>query len=136
MGNRKPRAAGGKRRQQGSARASRTATDAGVAAALGEIQRVLDTPLAELMESDEERAAAQALTEDALAVPAIVRLGKLVAFVGEGRPVTQAGNLKAPDAVAVARLLARAMTCRARSARWTTCPTSLTSIAGRSPLSS
>jgi len=88
------------------------------------------------MESDEERAAAQALTEDALAVPAIVRLGKLVAFVGEGRPVTQAGNLKAPDAVAVARLLARAMTCRARSARWTTCPTSLTSIAGRSPLSS
>jgi hypothetical protein len=35
----------------------------------------------------------------------MLRLGKLVAFVGDGRPATQAGNLKAPDAVALARLL-------------------------------
>jgi hypothetical protein len=35
----------------------------------------------------------------------LVRLGKLVAFVGDRRPATQAGNLTAPDAVAVARLL-------------------------------
>jgi hypothetical protein len=105
MGNRKPGAPGGKRRRQASGGSSRKSTDAGGAAALGEIQRVLDTPLAELMESDEERAAAEALTRDALAAPAIVRLGKLVAFVGNGRPATQAGNLKAPDAVAVARLL-------------------------------
>lgn len=35
----------------------------------------------------------------------MARLGKLVAFVGDGCPATQAGNLKAPDALAVARLL-------------------------------
>ncbi len=79
--------------------------DAGVEAALAEIQRVLDTPLAELMESDEDRAHAEQLTREALAVPAMVRFETLVAFVGDGRSATQAGNLKAPDAVAVARLL-------------------------------
>jgi hypothetical protein len=65
---------------------------------------VLDTPLAELMESDEDRAHAEQLTREALAVPAMGRLGKVVAFV-DGRLATQAGNLKAPDAVALARLL-------------------------------
>ncbi|MGO9898159.1 MAG: hypothetical protein ACLP0J_00345 [Solirubrobacteraceae bacterium] len=66
---------------------------------------MLDTPLAELMESDEDRAQAEELTREALVVPAMLRLGKLVAFVGDGRPATPAGNLKAPDAVALARLL-------------------------------
>ncbi|MGO9955917.1 MAG: hypothetical protein ACLP50_08025 [Solirubrobacteraceae bacterium] len=66
---------------------------------------MLDTPLAELTQSEEDRAHAQQLTREALAVPAMVRFAKLVAFVGEGRPATQAGNLKAPDAVALARLL-------------------------------
>ncbi len=66
---------------------------------------MLDTPLPQLMESDEERAAAEELARDAQAVPAMVRLAELVAFVGSGRPATQAGNLKAPDAVAAARRL-------------------------------
>jgi hypothetical protein len=108
MSGNKPRVSSGKWRQHKStpSRARpRRDEEAGVAAALREIQRVLDTPLAELMESQEERAAAEALTQEARAVPAMVRLGKLVAFVGNGRPATQAGNLKAPDAVAVARLL-------------------------------
>ena len=79
--------------------------DAGVEAALAEIHRVLDAPLAGLMESDEDRAHAGQLTRDVLAVPVMVTLGKLVACVGDRRPATQAGNLTAPDAVAVARLL-------------------------------
>jgi hypothetical protein len=66
------------------------------------MQRVLDTPLPQLMDSDEERAAAEELARDARAVPAMVRLAALVAFVGDGRPATQAGNLKAPDGVAAA----------------------------------
>ena len=66
---------------------------------------MLDTPLAELMESDEDRAHGEQLTREVLAVPAMVRFGTLVAFVGDGRPATQAGNLKAADAVALARLL-------------------------------
>jgi hypothetical protein len=72
---------------------------------VAEIQRVLDTPLAGLMQSDEDRAHAEQLTREALAVPAMVRFEKVVAFVGDGRPATQAGNLKAADAVALARLL-------------------------------
>jgi hypothetical protein len=79
--------------------------DAEVAAALGEIQRVLDTPLAELVDSKEERAAAAELTREARAAPSMIRLAKLVAFVGTGRPATLAGNLKAPDAVALAKQL-------------------------------
>jgi hypothetical protein len=108
MGIDRPRVPSGKRRQHKSKPAlasSRADADAGVADALEEIQRVLDTPLAELVESDEERAAGQRLTREAVAVPAMVRLRKLVAFVGDRRPATQTGNLKAPDAVAVARLL-------------------------------
>jgi hypothetical protein len=57
----------------------------------------------------------------------MVRLGKLVAFVGDGRPPTQAGNLKAADALAEARVSGQV-----RCARWMTCPTSRTSFAGRS----
>jgi hypothetical protein len=57
------------------------------------------------MESAEDRAAAEELTREARAAPAMVRLGKLVAFVGSGRSATQAGNLKAPDAVVLASLL-------------------------------
>jgi hypothetical protein len=102
MDPRKPRARSGKRARRKSTRSSRRHTDVGVAAALGEIQRVLDTPLPQLMESDEERAAAEELALDAQAAPAMVRLAELVAFVGSGRPATQAGNLKAPDAVAAA----------------------------------
>lgn len=105
MGSRRPRAPSRKRVQRKSTLSSRRHTDVGVAAALGEIQRVLDTPLPQLMESDEERAAADELARDAQAVPAMVRLAELVAFVGSGRPATQAGNLKAPDAVAAARRL-------------------------------
>jgi hypothetical protein len=66
---------------------------------------VLDTPLAELIESAEDRAHAEQLTREALVVPAMVRFEKLVAFVGDGRPATQAGNLKAADAIALARRL-------------------------------
>src|SRR3954451_9454429 len=90
------------RRGTRRARLSQRDADAGVVAALGEVQRVLDTPLPDLMESERERAAAQALARDARAVPAMVRLAELVAFVGSGRPATQAGNLRAPDAVAAA----------------------------------
>ncbi len=103
-GNRRRRATG-ERPQRLSATPPSRSVDAGVEAALREIQRVLDTPLAELMESDEDRAQAEELTREALVVPAMLRLGKLVAFVGDGRPATPAGNLKAPDAVALARLL-------------------------------
>jgi len=76
--------------------------DPEVAAALEEVQRILDSPLSELMESEEERAATEELSRQALRVPAMTRLRALVAFVGGGRPATQAGNLKAADAVAVA----------------------------------
>src|SRR3954447_26068889 len=102
MGSRRSRASSVKRRASRSTRVSRRDADAGVVAALGEVQRVLDTPLPQLMESDEQRAAAQQLARDAQAVPAMVRLAGLVAFVGSGRPATQAGNLRASDAVAAA----------------------------------
>ncbi len=74
-------------------------------AALEEIQRLLDTPLADLMETPEERAEAEELTCQAAAAPAMARLREVVSFVGEGRPATQAGNLKAADAVALSRRL-------------------------------
>ncbi len=74
-------------------------------AALEEIQRLLDAPLADLMETPEERAEAEELTRQAAAAPAMARLREVVAFVGKGRPATQAGNLKAPDAVALSRRL-------------------------------
>jgi hypothetical protein len=70
-----------------------------------EIERVLDTPLAELMDSEEERAHAEQLTRQADAAPAIARFRALVAFVGDGRRATQAGKLTPSDAVALARRL-------------------------------
>lgn len=74
-------------------------------AALEEVQRLLDAPLADLMETPEERAEAEELTRQAAAAPAMARLREVVAFVGKGRPATQAGNLKGPDAVALSRRL-------------------------------
>lgn len=105
MGGGRPRRPTGERPRRASTPPPGWDADAGIEEALGEIQRVLDTPLAELMESEQERAAAEELTREAVAVPAMLRLGELVAFVGDGRPATQAGNLKGPDAAAVARLL-------------------------------
>ncbi len=67
---------------------------------------MLDTPLAELMATEEERAQAEELTRLAGASPAICRLRKVVAFVGGGRAATQAGNLRGADLVALSGLLA------------------------------
>ncbi len=74
-------------------------------AVLEEMQRLLEVPLADLMGEPEERAEAEELTRQAAAAPAMARLREVVAFVGKGRPATQAGNLKAPDAVALSRRL-------------------------------
>lgn len=76
-----------------------------LAATLGEIEAILDTPLAALMGTGEERAEAEQLGADAAAAPALSRLAEVVAFVGPGRPATQAGNLRAADALALARRL-------------------------------
>jgi hypothetical protein len=73
--------------------------------ALEEINRILETPLAELMETEEKRTEVESLAREAAAAPVMTRLRQVVAFVGPGRPVTQAGNLKAADAVALARHL-------------------------------
>jgi len=75
-------------------------------AALDEIQRLLDAPLAELMGTPEEQAEAEELSRKASAAPAMARLREVVAFVGKGRPATQAGNLKSADAVVLAQRLA------------------------------
>jgi hypothetical protein len=83
---------------------SNVGADPGLAA-LEEIQRLLDAPLADLMETPEERAEAEELTRQASAAPAMARMREVVAFVGKGRPATQAGNLKAADAVALSRRL-------------------------------
>jgi hypothetical protein len=69
------------------------------------MQRVLDTPLAELMATEEERAQAEELTRLAGASTAICRMRKVVAFVGGGRAATQAGNLRGADLVALSGLL-------------------------------
>src|SRR5438093_12945074 len=98
-------AKGRRRKRPPSPAPNSTGADAAVKAALEEIQRVLDTPLADLMDTEEERAEAEELTRQALAVPAMVRLRELVAFVGKGRLATQAGNLKPQDAAALATLL-------------------------------
>ncbi|MHB1919729.1 MAG: hypothetical protein ACYCSX_13825 [Acidimicrobiales bacterium] len=81
------------------------AGDVELAAALAEVAAILDTPLAALMGTEEERAHAQQLGADAAAAPAMSRLAEVVAFVGSGRPATQAGNLRAADAIALARRL-------------------------------
>jgi len=79
--------------------------DPGPAAALEEIQRVVDMPLAELMGTAEERAEVEELTRQAAATPAMARLRELMDIVGSARPATQAGNLKVQDAVSLARRL-------------------------------
>jgi len=50
-----------------------------------EIGRVIDTPLPELMATEEERAVAERLSAQAQAAPAMIRLAGVVAFVGRGR---------------------------------------------------
>jgi hypothetical protein len=69
------------------------------------MQRLHDTPLAELMDTEEERAAVAQLSREALEAPAMARLRDLVAFVGAGRPGTQAGNLKPTEVAAAAAAL-------------------------------
>jgi hypothetical protein len=103
MGGNPPRRPTGERRQRVSTPPPRRDADAGVA--LGGIQHVLDTPLAELTESEQDRAAAEELAREALTVPGMLRLREVVRFVNDGRPATQAGNLEALDAVAAARSL-------------------------------
>ncbi|MHB2024598.1 MAG: hypothetical protein ACYCO3_14955 [Mycobacteriales bacterium] len=95
--------------RRASARASSSrvpgAGDVEPAAALAEVEAILDAPLAALMGTEEERARAQQLGTEAAAAPAMSRLAEVVAFVGTGRPATQAGNLRRADAIALARRL-------------------------------
>jgi hypothetical protein len=93
------------RSRKRAASARLRAADPRFAPVLAEIERVLDTPLAELLDSEQERAHAAQLTRQADAAPAIARLRELVAFVGDGRRATQAGKLTPADAVALARAL-------------------------------
>ena len=79
--------------------------EAELAVALEEVDRVLDVPLAALMDTEAARGEAERLTREAAAVPSMSRLRAVVAFVGAGRPATQAGNLRAADAAALARRL-------------------------------
>lgn len=87
------------------AKRSRVRGDPGLAGALEEIERVLATPLVELMDSEEERAHARELTRQANLAPALVRFRELLTFVGDGRRATQAGKLTPSDAIAFAGLL-------------------------------
>jgi hypothetical protein len=84
---------------------SRVGGDPGLAGALKEIERVLATPLVELMDSEEERAHARELTRQANVAPALARFRELLAFVGEGRRATQAGKLTPTDAIELASSL-------------------------------
>ena len=77
----------------------------GVEDIIAEIERVIDTPLRELMVTEEERAEADQLSRQALACPAMIRLAEVIAFIGRGRPATQAGNLNPADALALAARL-------------------------------
>jgi len=94
-------------RSQAAERTSPTArtADEETAAALDDIQRVLDTPLPELMGTEEERTEAQVLARQVADAPVVARLREVVGFVGSGLPATQAGNLKVVDALALARRL-------------------------------
>lgn len=85
--------------------ASESVDDVAEAAVFEQIERLLATPSPELDDTDEARAAAEELLSQAVAAPAMARLRQLVDFIGAGRPATQAGNLKAPDALALARRL-------------------------------
>ncbi len=84
---------------------SRVRGDRGLAGAPEEIERVLATPLAELMEGEEEQAHARELTRQANLAPALARFQELLAFVGDGRRATQAGKLTPADAIALASAL-------------------------------
>lgn len=107
--NRHRRSRGGRRLSEGmptSAPAASGDDPAGTAAVFDDIQRVLDTPLAELMGTPEQRAEVEELTRQAVAVPAMARLREVVGFVGRGRQATQGGNLQPADALALAQRLA------------------------------
>ncbi len=75
-------------------------------APLEEMQSFLGTPLADLVGTAEAQAELEELTRQAAAAPAIARLREVVAFVGNGRAGTQAGNLTVADAVALTERLA------------------------------
>lgn len=109
MAGKRPRPAKKRRGRDGSnpPRSAPVLADAEpeVASALEEIQRVLDAPLVDLMDTEEERAAVRQLNQGALEVPAMVRLRDLVVFVGAGRPGTQSGNLKPAELAAAAAAL-------------------------------
>jgi hypothetical protein len=95
------------RRQQGR-RAQPKDTPAVTLAKLGvaeEIERVIDTPLAQLLFGPEEKAMAEELTRQAVSAPAMARMRAVVEFVGNGRPATKAGNLKLADALSLAERL-------------------------------
>lgn len=79
--------------------------DQGLVGALEEIERVLDMPLVELMEGEEEQAHARELTRQAAVAPALARFEKLLVFVGDGRRATQAGRLAPTDAIALSSAL-------------------------------
>jgi hypothetical protein len=79
--------------------------DPGLPEALSEIDRVLATPLVELMDSEEEQAHARELTRQADLAPVIGQFRVLLAFVGDGRKVTQAGKLTPADAIDLAGVL-------------------------------
>jgi hypothetical protein len=72
---------------------------------IGEIERVLATPLPELMDSPQDRAHAQELARQADAAAAIGRFRVLLGFVGSGRRATQSGKLTPSDAVELAAML-------------------------------
>ena len=92
-------------RRRSSVTRSSPDADPEIPVLLSEIQQVLNMPLSALMETARERAHAQALSDEAASSVAIGRLRELVAFIADGRPATPAGNLKTPDAIALARRL-------------------------------
>lgn len=55
--------------------------------------------------AEQASALAEELSRAAVTAPALARLTEVVSFVGDGRPATQAGNLKPADALALARRL-------------------------------
>jgi hypothetical protein len=63
-------------------------------------------PIEPLVAAPEDQAAVAELAGEAAASAGMARLREVVAFVGRGRVSTQAGNLKAADAMALARRLA------------------------------
>lgn len=81
--------------------------DQEVGAVFAEIERFLDTPLAELMETEEERAEVEQLVALAAGAPSMSPLAEVVNFVGRGRSATEAGNFKIADARTLAQRLGR-----------------------------